>query len=61
MGYAVLWFTFLVSSMILSITGAQRGKLGVHEWDINIPETASLDLLIVSQMALTPYCFEHPI
>ena len=28
--------------------GVQKGKLGVHQWDINIPDILSLNLLIVS-------------
>ena len=46
--------------MTLSTLGAQKGKLGVHEWDVSIPETASLDLLVVSHRILSLYHFEYP-
>ena len=35
------WLTF-------SVIAAQKGKLGVHFWDITVLETSSLDLLVVS-------------
>ncbi|MCJ1421743.1 hypothetical protein MMC32_008109 [Xylographa parallela] len=44
-------FISSVAYYVVSIWGVQKGKLGVHQWDINIPDILSLNLLIPEYLA----------
>ena len=46
--HAVIYDQDELSDCGFRFLGAQKGRLGVHQWDINIPEISSLDLLVVS-------------
>jgi len=37
------------------ITAVQKGRIGTHQWDINVPQILSLNFLIVRR---TPVCFK---
>ncbi|MCJ1382008.1 hypothetical protein MMC17_005120 [Xylographa soralifera] len=47
----IIAFTSSIAYFVVSIWGVQKGKLGVHEWDINIPDVLSLNLLIPEYLA----------
>ncbi|MCJ1475064.1 hypothetical protein MMC13_003724 [Lambiella insularis] len=42
----VLAFMSSLAYYVASIWGVQKGKIGVHQWDLSIPDLLSLDLLI---------------
>ncbi|MCJ1392999.1 hypothetical protein MMC18_005871 [Xylographa bjoerkii] len=47
----VLAFISSIAYYVVSIWGVQEGKVGVHQWDINIPDILSLNLLIPEYLA----------
>ncbi|KAA8566346.1 hypothetical protein EYC84_008929 [Monilinia fructicola] len=48
-----------VAYYVACVWGAQRGRIGIHEWDISILQASSLDLLIPAFLitVLTPLTF----
>ncbi|MCJ1285460.1 hypothetical protein MMC26_004800 [Xylographa opegraphella] len=47
----IIAFTSSIAYYVVCIWGVQKGKVGVHEWDINIPDILSLNLLIPEYLA----------
>ncbi|MCJ1401458.1 hypothetical protein MMC11_004671 [Xylographa trunciseda] len=47
----VIAFISAIAYYVASIWGVQEGKVGVHQWDINIPDILSLNLLIPEYLA----------